>query len=394
MSGTLYAQSPSWQDTAPLLRLSVVVPVFRTERYLVHALNSLVPSDPGAIEVIVVHDGGDDGSLALADAWVRAAPVAACLIDQVNAGLSCARMAGMAVARAPFLGFLDSDDLADSEVLLAMVGHAERTGCDVVLCRSVLFDDADLHAEPFYDERIWELILDGHHFRRLTVAQEPRLVRLEPNANPRVIRRAFADRIGFGFPPGLLFEDLPAHVSSLGSAGHVGVLDAMGYWYRIGRPGKITNERSDRRFDALRSVNVAIDNAASLGPDARANMALQAVRLLFWCAQNVTNGSRGQFVAEAVATMRRLEPWVLRRARTAWTIDERERLLVGAFAAGAEAVLCDLASARRPRIGPALRLMLHPEGRTAVKMALRMIATPAISAGRRLGRMARGVAPA
>lgn len=366
-------------------QLSIIVPVFNTRAYLLQALNSLVDNSGPDIEVIIVHDGGTDGSLELAVAWAEQAPVATRVIDQPNAGLSMARMAGLAEATGRFVSFLDSDDLADTAVLLAMVDAAERTRCDVVLCRSVVFDSATFAAAPFYDEPIWDLILQGRHFHRVTLEQEPRLLRLEPNTNPRIFRRSFVDRIALEFPPGLLFEDMAPHVRSLAAAGHIGLLNETGYWYRVGRPGKITDQRSAGRFDAIRSVALAIDAAAGLSEDARANLALQAVRLLYWCAQNVTNADRSRFVADSLATIGRFDRATLRRARITYSIDERERLLLGAFATGAHRVLCDLASRRRPALLPALRLAAHPEGRTAVKLGMRALLTPPARAARRVG---------
>ncbi len=388
------ATSSNWDLNSDSLSLSIVVPVFNTRAYLRQALDSLVSAPLSQVEVIIVHDGGADGSLALAVDWVRHTPMRACVIDQANAGLSAARMAGLARARGRFVGFLDSDDLADVAVLAAMAEAGEGMACDVVLCRSVVLESNTFAVSRFYDAHIWDLIMGGRRFRRVTLDQEPRLLRLEPNANPRVIRRSFLHQVGLAFPEGLLFEDMAPHVHGLARAGHVGLLNETGYWYRVGRPGKITDERSARRFDAIHSVGLAIDAAAGLSREACANLALQAVRLLYWCAQNVTNADRARFLREAIGVVRRLEPETLRLARVAYSTDERERLLLGAFATGAHRVLYDMAGRRRPAPWPWLRLAMHPEGRTVVKLGLRALARPALGAARRIGGKLRGAAHA
>ena len=90
-------------------KVSVIMPVYNVEDYVEPSIRSLLDQTERDIEIIAVNDGSTDGSLEvlrrLADADDRIK-----VIDQKNAGPSAARNAGMAIATAPIIAFLDADD--------------------------------------------------------------------------------------------------------------------------------------------------------------------------------------------------------------------------------------------------------------------------------------------
>ena len=90
-------------------KVSVIVPVHNTERYLRQCLDSLVRQTLREIEIICIDDGSSDGSLAILmdyaalDSRVR-------VIEQEGAGAGAARNVGLDVALGEYVIFLDSDD--------------------------------------------------------------------------------------------------------------------------------------------------------------------------------------------------------------------------------------------------------------------------------------------
>ena len=94
------------------IKISIIVPVYNTEKYLAQALDSLTGQTLKEIEIICVNDGSTDGSgeilarYASRDARIK-------IITQANSGQSAARNAGMKAARGEYIGFLDADDWAD-----------------------------------------------------------------------------------------------------------------------------------------------------------------------------------------------------------------------------------------------------------------------------------------
>lgn len=110
------------------MELSILVPVYNTEKYLKRCVESLLSQSVKDYEVILVDDGSTDGSgricekYAQRDSRVR-------VIHQENGGLAAARLAGIRASRGAYLGFVDSDDYVESdfyERLLAPVRKDQR----------------------------------------------------------------------------------------------------------------------------------------------------------------------------------------------------------------------------------------------------------------------------
>jgi glycosyltransferase involved in cell wall biosynthesis len=313
--------------------VSIIVPVYNTEAYVLATLRSLEAEWPGIHEIIVVHDGGDDRSLDVVTDWAKNTNSPALILDQDNAGLSMARISGLQYARGEFIAFLDSDDLATPGVYSRMARHAKEQYCDVVLCRGAVLDDKTSRLTPFYDDWLWNEISGDEIFVKSSLKSEPRLLRLEPNANMRVIRKRFFEEAGIGFEKGLLFEDLPPHVLEMAAASRVGLLNETGYIYRINRPGKLTDERSRRRFDMIRSAELAIFAAQRGHIDDQAGGALLSmlVRMLYWCAENVVLDQRREFFLQACELISRLpRSWVMAH-RSMFSAQHRDRILIICF---------------------------------------------------------------
>jgi glycosyltransferase involved in cell wall biosynthesis len=97
--------------------VSVIIPCYRQSRYLQTALESVLNQTYSSIEAILVNDGSDDNTSAIAAAYegrIR-------YIYQENAGVSTARNAGIRAAQGDYLLFLDADDVLHPEAIACQV---------------------------------------------------------------------------------------------------------------------------------------------------------------------------------------------------------------------------------------------------------------------------------
>ncbi|MFI3283284.1 MAG: glycosyltransferase [Rikenellaceae bacterium] len=95
-----------------MLLISVVIPVYRVERYLRECVDSVLNQSYRALEVILVDDGSPDSSPQICDEYAgRDSRVK--VIHKTNGGLSDARNGGMEMATGDYILFLDSDDYWD-----------------------------------------------------------------------------------------------------------------------------------------------------------------------------------------------------------------------------------------------------------------------------------------
>jgi len=119
---------------AELPILSVVIPVYNTEKYLVRCIESVLSQTLSGIEAIVVDDGSEgDVEKALEPYKGRVRLIR----SEENEGLFRARVKGAAAARGRYLAFLDSDDSVSCDFYRSLVARAEEAGADVAMGRTV-----------------------------------------------------------------------------------------------------------------------------------------------------------------------------------------------------------------------------------------------------------------
>ena len=89
--------------------ISIVVPIYKVEKYLRRCIESLINQDYPDIEIILVDDGSPDNCGTICDEYAQK-DARIIVIHQQNGGLSAARNTGIDVARGEYLMFVDSDD--------------------------------------------------------------------------------------------------------------------------------------------------------------------------------------------------------------------------------------------------------------------------------------------
>ena len=91
-------------------KVSVIVPVYNSCEYIGSTLDSIINQDFSSFELIVIDDGSTDNSLEIIKEKLSKSTISYEIIHQENAGVSCARNAGIEKASGEYLVFVDSDD--------------------------------------------------------------------------------------------------------------------------------------------------------------------------------------------------------------------------------------------------------------------------------------------
>jgi hypothetical protein len=112
-------------------RVSVVIPVFRSEQVLARALGSLLAQDEKDWEAVVVDDGSPDASWRVTQAYAWIDPRIRTM-RLPHAGVCAARNAGIAHARGEYLLFLDADDWLEHDALSRLSVACEQHGRNAV----------------------------------------------------------------------------------------------------------------------------------------------------------------------------------------------------------------------------------------------------------------------
>lgn len=123
-----------------MIKISVILPVYNTEKYLKQCLDSIVNQTLQEIEVICVDDGSTDSSLNILKAYA-AKDERIIIIEQKNKGAGAARNAGIGIAKGEYLSFLDSDDFFDLTMLEKAYKICSRDRTDFCVYRAKRFND-------------------------------------------------------------------------------------------------------------------------------------------------------------------------------------------------------------------------------------------------------------
>lgn len=105
---------------APLV--SIIIPCYNRENEIKDSINSALAQTYQNIEIIVVDDGSEDGSIGVVESYGNAVK----LIKQPNKGVSAARNTGFAAANGVFTIFLDSDDWLSNDLVEKHIIASEK----------------------------------------------------------------------------------------------------------------------------------------------------------------------------------------------------------------------------------------------------------------------------
>jgi glycosyltransferase involved in cell wall biosynthesis len=113
--------------------ISVIVPVYKVERYLNECVDSIINQTYKNLEIILVDDGSPDNCPAICDEYAKIDKRIK-VIHKQNDGVSSARNAGIDIAKGEYISFVDSDDYVDKEYINVMYLTAISNNVEYVCC--------------------------------------------------------------------------------------------------------------------------------------------------------------------------------------------------------------------------------------------------------------------
>lgn len=155
--------------------VSMIVPVYRIDRYLGICIESLIRQTYDYIEIILVDDGSDDRCPEICDLY-KTKDSRIKVIHKENGGLVSARKAGLMASTGSYVGYVDGDDWLDNSFVAHMVTDATNYDADVVcggFTRDLFEQSVKIHnhlsAGVYSDEKLDDLkktmLSDGDFFR-------------------------------------------------------------------------------------------------------------------------------------------------------------------------------------------------------------------------------------
>lgn len=222
--------------------VSIIVPVYNVEKYILSCLQSIADQSFGDYEVILVNDGSQDGSVSICQTFIKKDDRFR-LVSQENGGVSSARNFGLTQAKGTWLLFVDPDDMIVENLLIRCLERVAETNSDLVAFRYAAMDESGIIADLKLDAK--------PSYRQMTgerAVAELCLGSIEDYVWSFVARRSLYESSSIRFPQGRRMEDAATTYRILSAANRVVLMDEKLYLYRS-RPDSIVSTVDKRYID-------------------------------------------------------------------------------------------------------------------------------------------------
>lgn len=231
--------------------VSVIVPVYKVEDYLVRCLDSLCGQSLRDIEIILVDDASPDKSGVICEEYAAKDARFKVFHHSENRGLAAARNTGIANAAGDYLMFVDSDDWVHEDFCKEPYDCAVSNQADLVLFNYSIIKKCKFFKK--YIRKDYKLLFDGH--KTQCEAIELLLKRLDFSSWNKLYRKDLFKDISY--PEGYFYEDLGTTYKLVLNAFHIYCLDKTLYYYCV-RSGSITTNSNKKHLQDFAAMSLQL----------------------------------------------------------------------------------------------------------------------------------------
>lgn len=117
-------------------KISIIVPIYKSEKYLDRCIESIVNQTYKNLEIILVDDGSPDNCPKICDEYAKK-DSRIVVVHKENGGVSSARNAGLDIAKGDYIAFVDSDDYIEKDMYLELLNGIKEKNSDIAVCNYV-----------------------------------------------------------------------------------------------------------------------------------------------------------------------------------------------------------------------------------------------------------------
>lgn len=254
-------------------KLSVIIPVYGTEKYIDECLVSALKATEGLdAQILVVNDGTKDNAGVIAKRYASEYPDRIFYYEKENGGLADTKNFGMKRASGEFIAFLDSDDYIEPEMYREMLDLAEKEKAWCVVC-DMVFDYESTGQKVYFkciserntgsiahSEKSEKGSRDGDEmFRRLVDHT------LMASSCNKIMRAELLE--GLVFPTGKNNEDIAVTPIAMGRSAKLAYIP-KGFYHYMQRSSSIQGGVfSRKRFVIIDVCAMTLERAKELSPE-------------------------------------------------------------------------------------------------------------------------------
>lgn len=227
---------------------SVIVPIYKTEKYLPKCIESITQQTYAELEIILVNDGSPDNCLQIMERYA-ANDGRIRIVSQANSGLSAARNAGMKIATGDYVAFIDSDDWVEKDMFEVLATHLDSEPSDYV-CFRFQFDNEGTGGCHVYGRSYDIARIEG---AENILKDTLEVIHIGTAACLKVYNRAFLLANGQEFEMGIVNEDTLFSIQVACHAKRVSFVNKVLY-HATEREGSISRSSQERLFLDMHTV--------------------------------------------------------------------------------------------------------------------------------------------
>ena len=225
-------------------KISVIVAVYNTEKYIEKCLNSLLNQTYQNLEIIVVEDGSTDNSKEVLKKYSHNDKIKL-IYNKKNSGLSYSRNVGLENATGDYIGYIDSDDYVDLDYYEKLMQAIIDNKADIAICDMKIVDEET-------NTEVISKCCNSDKFNVYNVVNNG----LAASACNKLFKKELISK--YKFAEGKVNEDIAVVIPTIVEAKKISYANT--YYYYVQRGGSIQNSSfSDKRFDIFYGVKTTLE---------------------------------------------------------------------------------------------------------------------------------------
>ena len=279
------------------IAVSVIIPVYNTEKYISICLNSVLNQTLKNIEIICINDGSTDDSLEILNEYANNDNRIK-VISKSNEGQGIARNVGIKEARGEYIAFVDSDDFIKEDMLEKLYFSCKKNNLDLAMCKVASYDELSNKI----NDSLWyySLGIFDDFDKKVFSHNDTFEFTCEISVTPynKLYKNSLIQKYDIKFAENLIFEDEVFFYDVYLKAKRVSIVDEVLYYYRTNRMGSTVEKTHDKDYsDIVHIFKLIIQKFKETNnwENYKINVSNRFIHLILWRYSQTSENFRDSF---------------------------------------------------------------------------------------------------